>query len=108
MLGLRALLSDLDRRLYLACDAINYVRQLSTSLNASEESIEAAAAKLIDLGLRLRDGDRLLSLAIPVGEYAPGPQIVDRFRRIARQPAFHPYAVLVRDELRSALKRRQL
>ena len=77
-------LSDLDRRLYLACDAIAYVRQLAGSLKCSEDDVTALAAALIERGLMLREGERLLSLAIPLGEYVPEPVIVDRFHRTAR------------------------
>lgn len=105
---LLTVLSDLDRRLYLACDEVRYTRQLATLLGTTAEAIEAAAAPLLENGLMIRDGDRLLSLAIPVGDYTPDTQIVDRFRQIARQPELQPYAVIARQELRSALKRRQL
>jgi ribosomal peptide maturation radical SAM protein 1 len=77
-------LSGLERRLYLACDAIAYVRQLAGALHCGESDVDEAAAMLVTRGLMLRDGDRLLALAIPMGEYAPGPLIVDRFHRTAR------------------------
>jgi ribosomal peptide maturation radical SAM protein 1 len=105
---LLTVLSDLDRRLYLACDEVRYVRQLATLLGTTDDAIENAVAPLIEHGLMLRDGDRLLSLAIPVGDYAPNPEIVDRFRNLTRKPELRPYALIARQELRSALKRRQL
>ena len=77
-------LSGLERRLYLACDAIAYVRQLAGALHCSESDVDEAAAMLVERGLMLRDGERLLALAIAVGEYAPDPAIVDRFHRTAR------------------------
>ena len=77
-------LSGLERRLYLACDAIRYGRELATALNCAEDDVAAAAETLAGRGLMLRDGERLLSLAIPLGEYAPAPAIVDRFHRVAR------------------------
>jgi len=77
-------LSGLDRRLYLACDSIQYGSQLAAALNCSESDIDRVAAMLIGRGLLLRDGDRLLALAIPMGEYAPGSLVVDRFHRTAR------------------------
>ena len=77
-------LSDLERRVYLACDAISYGRQLAAALSCREEDVAAAATALTGRGLMLRDGERLLSLAIPLGEYSPPPAIVDRFHRAAR------------------------
>lgn len=77
-------LSGIERRLYLACDAIAYIRQLAAALHCSESDVDAIAATFIDRGLMLRDGERLLALAIPMGEYAPDPRIVDRFQRTAR------------------------
>jgi len=77
-------LSALGRRLYLACDAIAYVSQLAVALRCSESDVDETAAMLVERGLMLRDGERLLALAIPMGEYAPGPLVVDRFHRTAR------------------------
>lgn len=77
-------LSGLERRLLLSCDAIAYGRQLVTSLGCSDEELHAAADALVARGLLLRDGDRLLALPIPLGEYSPAPAIVDRFQRMAR------------------------
>ncbi len=77
-------LSGLERRIYLACDAISYPRQLAAALSCREDDVVAAVAPLIDGGLMLRDGERLLALAIPVGEYAPDAAIVARFHAAAR------------------------
>ncbi|HEV2722346.1 MAG TPA: RiPP maturation radical SAM C-methyltransferase [Thermoanaerobaculia bacterium] len=82
---LLTILSGLDRRLYLACDGVAYAAQLARTLGDSEEAIRSAAALLVDRGLMLRDGDRLLALAIALSdEYTPPPQIVARFRRMVR------------------------
>ena len=77
-------LSGLERRLYLACDAISYPRALAAALSCREEDVHAAIAPLLERGLMLRDGERLLALAIPVGDYAPGEAIVERFHAMAR------------------------
>jgi ribosomal peptide maturation radical SAM protein 1 len=77
-------LSGLERRVYLACDAISYPRRLAALLNCREDDVAAAVAPLADRGLMLRDGERLLALAIPLGEYAPEPAIVERFHAAAQ------------------------
>ena len=77
-------LSGLERRIYLACDAISYPRRLAAALSCGEDDVAAAVAPLVDRGLMLRDGERLLALAIPVGEYAPDAAIVERFHAVAQ------------------------
>lgn len=77
-------LSGLERRVYLACDAISYPRRLAAALSCREDDVAAAVAPLVDRGLILRDGERLLALAIPVGEYEPAPAIVERFHAVAQ------------------------
>ena len=77
-------LSGLERRLLLACDAIAYGRQLAATLAHDPEEIAEAAETLAGHGFLLREGDRLLALPIPLGEYSPAPEIVDRVQRIAR------------------------
>jgi hypothetical protein len=74
----------MERRLLLACDAVANVRQLATALGISEDDVRAHAMSLVERGLLLRDGERLLALTIPLGEYSPPPVIVDRFQRLAR------------------------
>jgi hypothetical protein len=76
-------LSGLERRLLLACDAIAYGRQLAPALGCTAEELEAAADALAERGLLLRDGDRLLALTIPLGEYIPAQPVVERFQRMA-------------------------
>lgn len=77
-------LSGMERRLLLACDAVANVRQLATALGIREDDVRAHATSLVERGFVLRDGERLLALTIPLGEYSPPPVIVDRFQRIAR------------------------
>jgi hypothetical protein len=68
-----SMLTGEDRRLYLACDAIADGSQLepqgSRRLNAMAER-----------GLMLRDGAKYLSLAVPLGEYAPSGASAARLR----------------------------
>ena len=78
-------LSGLERRVLLACDAVAYGRALATTLHCSEDELRIAADALIARGFLLRDGDRLLALSIPLGEYSPAPAIVQRFQHIARK-----------------------
>jgi len=84
-------LSGFERNLYLQCDAVATLRQLSQSLNLPAETIEASITRLVDLGLMLREGDRMLALAIAAGgEYAPPPQIIERIPDFpAIQSAMH-------------------
>lgn len=77
-------LSGLERRIYLACDSISYSRKLASALNCSEDDVVNAVEPLIARGLMLRDGERLLALAIPVGQYAPDAAIVERFHAMAQ------------------------
>ncbi len=68
-----AMLTGEDRRLYLACDAIADGSRLEPQggrrLNAMAER-----------GLMLRDGAKYLSLAVPLGEYAPSGASAARLR----------------------------
>ena len=68
-----SVLTGEDRRLYLACDAIADGSQLEPQggcrLNAIAER-----------GLMLRDGAKYLSLAVPLGEYAPSGAAAARLR----------------------------
>ena len=79
-----SVLSGRERRLYLACDAISYPRQLAAALSCREEDVLEWVEPLVERGLMLRDGERLLALAIPVGQYAPDAAIVERFYAVAQ------------------------
>jgi ribosomal peptide maturation radical SAM protein 1 len=65
-------LSGEAREIYVACDAIVDRSQLNGGT--------AAADALVARGLMLADGSRYLSLAIPIGEYAPAGEAAARLR----------------------------
>jgi ribosomal peptide maturation radical SAM protein 1 len=68
-----SVLTGEDRDLYLACDAI-----------ADGSRLEASGARrlqaMTDRGLMLSDGAKYLSLAVPLGEYAPSGAAAARLR----------------------------
>jgi ribosomal peptide maturation radical SAM protein 1 len=78
-------LSGLDRVIYLAADAITDARTLSDSYSESQDDMIGRMAPMVDRGLMLRDGQRYLALAIPVGSYQPGPRARARFRTAIRK-----------------------
>ena len=67
-------LSGDERAMYLAADAAVDIRSLDASF----------VARMVRLGLMLRDGQRVLALAIPVGTYKPKPRAWARFQRAIR------------------------
>src|SRR6185295_14579921 len=69
-------LSELDRLLYLQCDAVADVRRLTEAANAAgydttEASSGARLESLCVDGLMLNDGRRYLALAVRLGAYKP-------------------------------------
>ncbi|HXD16537.1 MAG TPA: RiPP maturation radical SAM C-methyltransferase [Vicinamibacterales bacterium] len=86
-------LSDLDRLLYLQCDAVADVRRLaeiacSEGYEATEESIAERLAPICANGLMLRDGRRYLALAVGLGAYQPTRTARRALRKtLARGPA---------------------
>lgn len=78
-------LTGIQKFLYTACDTTQTVRALSQSASrmmgrevpASE--VEEAAAPLLALGLLTREGNSLLSLAVPLGEYSPKKSTLELF-----------------------------
>jgi ribosomal peptide maturation radical SAM protein 1 len=78
-------LTGLQRQMYLACDACRTLDDLTrlaaevTGSPATSETVEEALAPLLDRGLMIRDGNSLLSLAIPLGDYSPSEAILERF-----------------------------
>lgn len=77
-----------DRELYLACDGVTEFGRLAPPTEGGAEStatgrIEERLRALVSSRLMLQDGSRYLSLAIPLGDYAPGAAVVDRFRTVS-------------------------
>ena len=69
-------LADLDRLLYLQCDAVADIRRLVEAArlegyDATEDSIAERLELLCAKGLMLRDGRRCLALAVRLGAYKP-------------------------------------
>lgn len=58
-------LTGLERDLYLACDGVRGLRRLAEETAAPADEIEERLAPLLERGLMVRQGDRVLSLAIP-------------------------------------------
>lgn len=73
-------LEGMARDLYLACDGVRTLRGLARQLGSSplgEMEVEVLAEPLVAAGLMLRDGDRLLSLAV-AGKAGPSAALDDR------------------------------
>jgi ribosomal peptide maturation radical SAM protein 1 len=68
-----SMLAGEDRELYLACDAI-------TDSSQVDASSAARLNTLVDRGLMLKVGARYLSLAVPIGDYAPAGVAAARLR----------------------------
>lgn len=78
-------LRGLERDLFTACDGVRDDRELARSLDASYETVSAAIDSLVRRGFLLRHGSRVLTLAVPLGEYAPSPRVAERFDHLVRQ-----------------------
>ena len=80
-------LRGLPRVLHDACDATTNARALEeagrAACGASHEDAHAALAALVADGLVLRDGERYLSLAVPLGRFSPEGRALARFWRVA-------------------------
>lgn len=80
------ILTDLHRTLYLRCDAVCTIQELkaaaeqSTSEQFSVQEIEALLEPVIDRGLMIRDQHSYLSLAVPLGVYAPAEEVWEQFQ----------------------------
>lgn len=57
-------LAGLDRDLYLACDSVRGLRRLAEETAAPAAEIEERLEPLLERGLMVRQGDRVLSLAV--------------------------------------------
>ena len=80
------ILLGLQRVLYISSDRIRSLSQLKktaethTGKEYSQEEIEQLLQPIIDSHLMIREGDRYLSLAIPVGNYIPKREEFERFQ----------------------------
>jgi ribosomal peptide maturation radical SAM protein 1 len=81
-------LRGLARVLYDACDASAGVRALAESgraaCGATHEEVDVALEALVADRLLLRDGERHLALAVPLGRFSPEGRALARFWRVAR------------------------
>lgn len=81
-------LRGLARVLHDACDGATNVRALAeagrAACGATREEVEAALDGLVADRLLLRDGERRLALAVPLGRFSPEGRARDRFWRVAR------------------------
>lgn len=77
-------LSGIDEAIYVAADSIVSARALSQSLSETPERVEQRLEWMVGRKLMIRDGTRYLALAVPIGDYQPGPKQRSRFRRAIR------------------------
>lgn len=81
-------LKGLPRALHEACDASASRRALvdadRTASGFASERAERALDALVANRLVLRDGERHLALAVPLGRFAPEGRALERFWRVAR------------------------
>ncbi len=71
-------LDGLERKIYQLCDATNDLARLQSSLG-SEQPIAASLEALVADGLMVRDRSLFLSLAVPLGAYAPDSRVIEKF-----------------------------
>lgn len=80
------ILSGLQKVLYIACDGIQTISQLITVAETyarkkySKNDIQRLLQPIMDLRLIIREADRYLSLAIPVGNYMPKREVFEQFQ----------------------------
>lgn len=85
------ILTGLQRELYIACDAIKTKSQLQNIVSnhfgnkVSQEKIDKALDQFISQDLMIKDGRSYLSLAIPVGTYAPVQPALRRFQNYLKR-----------------------
>ncbi len=81
-------LRRLARALYEACDVSTSLRALAdaglSSCGSGREEVERALETLVANRLLLRDGERVLALAVPLGRFSPEGRALGRFWRVAR------------------------
>lgn len=81
------ILTGLQRTLYLACDSTQSLSKLrrvvtgQTGRQDSYEKFEQLLQPMLNRYLMVREGNKYLSLAIPVGIYSPRPESIERIQR---------------------------
>ncbi|MEO8076246.1 MAG: RiPP maturation radical SAM C-methyltransferase [Acidobacteriota bacterium] len=84
-------LTGLQRTLYAACDgaqSVNSLRALAADHlgpAAAAPDVESVLEPLLECGVMVRDRTSYLSLAVPVGEYAPSAASLARFHALLGQ-----------------------
>jgi ribosomal peptide maturation radical SAM protein 1 len=84
-------LTGLQRALYMACDGARSLSSLTqlvaeyTEATEDAEDVETVLAPLLERGLMVRDRSAYLSLAVPVGDYAPPAASLERFHALLAQ-----------------------
>jgi hypothetical protein len=81
-------LSGTERLVHIGCDAVTDVRQLASDLaargvRATGDEVTAALAPMIDDGLVLQDGGRVLALAVPLGDYKLSTRTARRASKVS-------------------------
>ena len=83
------ILEGVERFLYLECDQISNVRQLTKQVQESfgltEVDIEAILAPLVEANLILKDGKLYLSLATHLGLYTPSLSVMQKLKKLAKE-----------------------
>jgi ribosomal peptide maturation radical SAM protein 1 len=79
-------ISGIERIIYLACDRIQTTKQLQHLIKKhfnqelTTQETEEILQKLVNYNLMIKEGNKYLSLAIPLGEYSPSNQhILEQF-----------------------------
>ena len=87
-------LTALRRVLYLACDSAQNLGQLQQLIkqqfgeSADAPKIEELLQPLLERGLMIREDNSYLSLAVPLGEYAPSKSGLERFNELIKPLGF--------------------
>jgi ribosomal peptide maturation radical SAM protein 1 len=75
-------LSGLSRSLYLKCDQIQGLAQITTHFGVSQEIILNILKPLLEAGLMLQEDDSFLSLALSTKSYSPKATLNSRLQKL--------------------------
>ena len=78
---LLTVLDGLEKQIYELCDATTDLARLQSSLGSEPRIISSLEALVADR-LMVRDRSLFLSLAVPLGTYAPKPRVVENFHAL--------------------------